>query len=201
MNLPSVFLVAVVLFVAIPSLEFIGVQAQTTEEECQTACSAASRVDPEVIRGLINRGVRLCDCVCAGASGGGVLHISARSGCGLCINLLTTAPSNCPCEDLNFARSSPLHIAARECNGPTTSDLIRAGCNVNRRDLIGDTPICAAARRTSGDECGQVVRTLLRARADPCIGCGRRFPRPACSVCRFENTCNVLRQDGACSCP
>eukprot|EP00210_Caulerpa_lentillifera_P000360 g353.t1 len=201
MNLPSVFLVAVALFVTIPSLEFIGVQAQATEEECQTACSAASRVDPEVIRGLINRGVRLCDCVCAGGNGDRILHISARSGCGLCINLLTTDPSNCECDVIDFTWSTPLHTAARECNGPTTSDLIRAGCNVNRGNFVGETPICTAARRTSGDECGQVVRTLLRAGANPCIGCGRRFPRPLCSVCGFQNTCNVLRQDGACSCP
>lgn len=55
---------------------------------CMKACEAAEKTDPEVIRGLINEGNDLCQCVCDETTGAGLIHSSVESKCGLCIDVL-----------------------------------------------------------------------------------------------------------------
>eukprot|EP00210_Caulerpa_lentillifera_P000362 g355.t1 len=197
MNLRFAFLVAFVVFVATPSLEFIGARAQipADEEQCAAACDAADRTDPSVIQAFIIDGISLCDCVC-NADGEGLLHISVENQCGVCISLLTSSPSNCPCDDTDNNGNTPLHLAASICDGARTSDTINAGCNVDAINNGGDTSLCLVSRRTSGSECGQVVRTILASEADSCIRCSGNTT--ACESCGFGGTCDILDQDRAC---
>lgn len=94
---------------------FVGARATSHTPDCHTACEAAARTDPENIRPLINNGANLCGCVCNQETGEGLLHVSVPSICGLCINLLTSPPSNCACDDRDNEGNTPLHTAARIC--------------------------------------------------------------------------------------
>lgn len=147
MTLRFAAVLVVVLFVGAPSLESIGARAQTP---CERACTAAeSPYDPEVIRSLIQQGNNLCSCNCASAGRGGVLHVAARSGCVLCINLLTSNPGNCRCDARDYGGSTPLHIAASVCNGPTTS--VSIFCLLAQR-----TPNSIATRLSLGYNCSRL---------------------------------------------
>eukprot|EP00210_Caulerpa_lentillifera_P000363 g356.t1 len=200
MNLRFAFLVAFVVFVATPSLEFIGARAQTraTSQQCEDACTAVENGNSPVIRGFINNGVNLCNCVCNN-DGDKLVHVAVKYNCDVCFDLLISSPSNCPCDCMNDDGDTPLHLAARDCNGPMTSRAINAGCDVDKKNNDGDTPLCLVSRRTSGSECGQVVRTILASGADPCIRCSGNTT--ACESCGFPGTCDILEQDDACNCP
>eukprot|EP00210_Caulerpa_lentillifera_P000381 g373.t1 len=160
MNLRFAFLVAFVLFVATPSLEFIGARAQrpATAAECIMACAAASSGNETALLGFNAARIRVCDCPCSGVNGGGPLHATVRRGCGHCFFLLTNGGGNCPCDDRDRSGNTPLHNAARGCSGPMTDRALTAGCNANARNNALFTPLCEVSRRTSGSECGQVVR-------------------------------------------
>eukprot|EP00210_Caulerpa_lentillifera_P000385 g376.t1 len=191
MNVRFAFIVTIVLFVVTPSLEFIGARAitQANTTQCATACAAANN-NPSVLQEFIQQDINLCPCVCTGYNGGGPLHVAVRHGCGHCFHLLTTVPSTCPCDLADLDGNTPLHLAASLCNGPMTDRAINARCNVGGRRQNGDTPLCAVSRQTSGDQCGQVVRTLLREGAPPCLHC---TGGTACEICGFPGTCNVRR--------
>eukprot|EP00210_Caulerpa_lentillifera_P000383 g374.t1 len=199
MNLRLAFLVAFVVFVATPSLEFIGARAQTpaTEEQCDTACNAAVSGNPSVLQGLINQNVRLCDCICDGNSGTRLLTTAVVLGCDQCINLLTTAPSSCACDSPDSAGNTPFHVAAMACSNSMTSRAISAGCDINARNNDDFTPLCLVSRNSFGNQCAGVVTTLLGAGATPCLTCSGGT---ACEICGFFRICNALEDEGACNC-
>eukprot|EP00210_Caulerpa_lentillifera_P000386 g377.t1 len=160
MSLRFAFLVAFVLFVATPSLESIGARAirVATRVECYKACSAARTGNEAVLLGFNNAGVYLCHCVCPGLNGGGPLHAAVKSGCGHCFHLLTIGGGKCRCDDRDYFGNTPLHLAASLCFDPMTNRAITAKCNVDLKNYFGFTPLCLVSRRTSGSECGRVVR-------------------------------------------
>eukprot|EP00210_Caulerpa_lentillifera_P000387 g377.t2 len=200
MSLRFAFLVAFVLFVATPSLESIGARAirVATRVECYKACSAARTGNEAVLLGFNNAGVYLCHCVCPGLNGGGPLHAAVKSGCGHCFHLLTIGGGKCRCDDRDYFGNTPLHLAASLCFDPMTNRAITAKCNVDLKNYFGFTPLCLVSRRTSGSECGRVVRSILgNGSASPCIRCSGG---KACDICGFPGTCDILEQDKACTC-
>eukprot|EP00210_Caulerpa_lentillifera_P003969 g3788.t1 len=137
---------------------------------CKRACASVARTDPEVLRGLLNRGIDLCNCACNVTTGAGLLHTSVQAKCGLCIDLLTEPPSNCSCNALDENNSTALHYAAGQCRMEITDDLLKAGCNVTLMNTYNNTALCVASR-TDNENCGGVVRSLMAAGGDACKTC------------------------------
>ena len=88
------------------------------------------------------------------------LHLACRSSSADVVKLLIK-DRNCTVNDVvNDKGELPLHLACSRCFSVEAIELVSIGCDVNRQDNVGNTPLHLACRSSSAD----VVKLLIKDR-------------------------------------
>eukprot|EP00210_Caulerpa_lentillifera_P003949 g3769.t1 len=174
-------------------------RALLQQTSCEEACDAASRTDSGAIQTIINEiEDDICNCICDSSNGERVMHFAVRGKCHECIENMIASPSRCSRDTRDFAGNNALHLTAELCQLGMDEELIGMGFPIDNQNSPYDTPLCVGSRQNNPD-CGQTVRLLMQAGANPDFVCSDG--ETPCAGCVNDNVCNVLSQDTDSTCP
>eukprot|EP00210_Caulerpa_lentillifera_P003950 g3770.t1 len=106
-------------------------------------------------------------------------------------------PSNCSRNTTDFDGNTALHLTAELCQLGMDEELIAMGFPIDPQNSANDTPLCVGSRQKN-DNCGQVVRLLMQAGAEPNFNCSDG--KTPCGGCVQLGVCDVIGQDTMSTC-